>query len=119
MILTQTRWMKVLLLILLSACTIRPPEQSHATSVPVLKHRYKEAVVADGTVIDNQTGLIWLKNSNCFGELTWKRAKQRASNLAHGQCELQDGSKPGMWQHFPTQQAPVIGKKVMRSHTYR
>ncbi len=101
MILTQTRWMKVLLLILLSACTIRPPDQSQATSAPVLKPRYKEGIVADGTVIDNQTGLIWLKNTNCFGELTWKRAKQSAANLAHGQCGLQDGSKPGMWR-LPT-----------------
>ena len=25
----------------------------------------------DGTVADNQTGLIWLKNANCFGQRAW------------------------------------------------
>jgi len=130
MIITQTRWMKVLLLILLSAChesTIRPPEQSHAISAPVLKPRYKEGVVdndskglehihpSDGTVIDNQTGLIWLKNANCFGVLTWKRAKQSTANLAHGQCGLQDGSKPGMWR-LPTidELEAIVDKKYKR-----
>ena len=25
----------------------------------------------NGTVTDNETGLIWLKNANCFGEMGW------------------------------------------------
>ena len=28
----------------------------------------------DGTVTDNLTGLIWLKNANCFGTRTWATA---------------------------------------------
>jgi hypothetical protein len=34
--------------------------------------RYIDA--QDGTVIDNLTGLIWLKDANCFGKLTWYNA---------------------------------------------
>ena len=28
----------------------------------------------NGTVTDNLTGLIWLKNANCFGEKSWSAA---------------------------------------------
>jgi len=55
----------------------------------------------DGTVTDNKTGLIWLKNANCFGEQEWETAMLRAAKLAHGQCSLNDSSKPGDW-HLPT-----------------
>jgi hypothetical protein len=56
---------------------------------------------SDGTVTDNRTGLIWLKNANCFGEQDWKTAMQSAANLADGQCGLRDGSKLGDWR-LPT-----------------
>jgi hypothetical protein len=55
----------------------------------------------DGTVTDNKTGLIWLKNANWFGRQNWEKAMQSAANLAHGQCGLSDGSKPGDWR-LPT-----------------
>jgi hypothetical protein len=55
----------------------------------------------DGTVTDNRTGLIWLKNANCFGRKDWKTAMQLAAKLADGQCGLSDGSKPGDWR-LPT-----------------
>lgn len=55
----------------------------------------------DGTVKDNQTGLIWLKNANCFGTQNWKTAMQSAAKLADGQCNLTDGSKAGDWR-LPT-----------------
>ncbi len=55
----------------------------------------------NGTVTDNRSGLIWLKNANCFGEQDWGTAMQSAANLANGQCGLSDGSTSGVWR-LPT-----------------
>ena len=55
----------------------------------------------DGTVTDNRTGLVWLKNANCFGKQNWRQAMQSAANLADGQCGLRDGSSRGTWR-LPT-----------------
>ena len=51
----------------------------------------------DGTVTDNLTGLIWLKNANCFGQRTWANALSDCNNLASGSCGLTDGSSAGDW----------------------
>ncbi|HID99184.1 MAG TPA: DUF1566 domain-containing protein [Thiotrichaceae bacterium] len=55
----------------------------------------------NGTVTHNKTGLIWLKNANCFGYQDWGTAMRSAAKLAHGQCGLLDDSKAGMWR-LPT-----------------
>jgi hypothetical protein len=47
---------------------------------------------ANGTVTDNLTGLVWLKNANCAdtvggiagGAMTWANAITRSNNLATG-----------------------------------
>lgn len=52
----------------------------------------------DGTMIDNLTGLIWLKNANCFGTRTWAQALTDANALASGTCGLTDGSQAGDWR---------------------
>ena len=52
----------------------------------------------DGTVTDNLTGLIWLKNANCFGYRTWTQALSDANGLASGSCGLTDGSGAGDWR---------------------
>jgi tetratricopeptide (TPR) repeat protein len=58
----------------------------------------------DGTVTDNKTNLIWLKNANCAGrKMTWKKGMQWAAKLAHGQCGLSNGSKAGDWR-LPTKE---------------
>jgi len=55
----------------------------------------------DGTITDNLTGLIWLKNANCFGaNRTWAQALNDANILADGTCGLTDGSSAGDW-HLP------------------
>jgi len=51
-----------------------------------------------GTVTDNLTGLIWLKNADCFGSLTWANARSAANILASGTCGLSDGSSAGDWR---------------------
>jgi len=56
----------------------------------------------DGTVTDTRTGLIWLKNANCFDKQDWENAMEIAAKLAHGQCGLSDGSKAGDWR-LPTE----------------
>lgn len=61
----------------------------------------------DGTVFDKLTGLIWLKNIDCFGMMDWKAAMQAAESLKDGDCGpdpalvLSDGSSAGDW-HLPT-----------------
>jgi len=57
----------------------------------------------NGTVTDNLTGLIWLKDANCLGPLTWADALSAANTLADGTvagtaCSLGDGSVAGNWR---------------------
>ena len=52
----------------------------------------------DGTVTDNLTGLIWLKNANCAGTVTWPAALTYCNALADGTCSLTDGSSAGNWR---------------------
>ncbi len=52
----------------------------------------------DGTVTDNLTGLIWLKNANCFGSKKWADALTACNKLASGSCGLSDGSVAGDWR---------------------
>jgi hypothetical protein len=63
---------------------------------------------ANGTVTDNLTGLIWLKNANCTDTvggidkshdiLVWADALTWSNNLASSACGLTDGSKAGDWR---------------------
>ena len=52
----------------------------------------------DGTVTDNLTGLLWLKNGNCFGLINWNTALSNCNGLASGSCGLTDGSSAGDWR---------------------
>ena len=62
----------------------------------------------NGTVTDNLTGLIWLKDANCTdsaggiirdgGLLNWPSALAWCNNLAHGSCGLTDNSAAGDWR---------------------
>jgi hypothetical protein len=53
---------------------------------------------ADGTVTDMLTGLVWLKNADCFGSGGWIAALDFAENLASPACGLTDGSVAGDWR---------------------
>jgi len=53
---------------------------------------------ANGTVTDNFTGLIWLKNADCGGMMNWATAISYCNSLGNGQCGLSDGSSPGDWR---------------------
>lgn len=54
----------------------------------------------NGTVTDNLTGLVWLKNADCWGAVTWQTALTTANGLAgnNTQCNLNDGSAAGDWR---------------------
>jgi hypothetical protein len=52
----------------------------------------------NGTVTDNLSGLIWLKNANCRGTRDWTTALNDANTLADGTCSLTDGSSAGSWR---------------------
>ncbi len=52
----------------------------------------------DGTITDHLTGLIWLKNANCAGEMNWNDALYYCNNLSNGSCGLTDGSVAGDWR---------------------
>ena len=52
----------------------------------------------DGTVTDVLTGLIWLRDADCFGTLTWSEALTQVDGLMAGVCELEDGSLANEWR---------------------
>jgi hypothetical protein len=53
----------------------------------------------NGTVTDNLTGLIWMKNANAFGvKKNWAEALSAAATVANGIGGLTDGSNPGDWR---------------------
>lgn len=62
----------------------------------------------DGTVLDIETGILWLRDANCIGPVYYEDtgkfgegALTKVNNLGHGQCGLSDGSGPGNWR-IPT-----------------
>ena len=55
----------------------------------------------NGTVTDTVTGLIWLRQADCFGQADWATANRTAAGLKDGDCGLTDGSSPGDWR-LPT-----------------
>jgi hypothetical protein len=52
----------------------------------------------NGTVTDNLTRLVWLKDAGCFGTGSWPEALIYANNLQTGNCNLSDGSLVGDWR---------------------
>jgi len=57
--------------------------------------------MGDGTIRDNKTGLIWLKDAHCFEHSDWDDAWDDAALLDDGQCGLTDASGAGDWR-IPT-----------------
>ncbi|MCK5716800.1 MAG: DUF1566 domain-containing protein [Thiomargarita sp.] len=74
------------------------PKQT-GTSPADSQSRYTDH--GNGTIIDNRTQLIWLKDANCFGLQDWDSAQKYIHTLADGQYGLCDGSKLGSWR-LPT-----------------
>lgn len=52
----------------------------------------------DGSITDQLTGLVWLKDASCLNPTTWANAVAAAQQLASGSCGLSDGSSAGQWR---------------------
>jgi len=57
---------------------------------------------ADGTITDGRTGLVWLKNADCYSYQNWDNAISATDKLNSGECGLSDGSVEGDWR-LPTE----------------
>ncbi|MCB2184513.1 MAG: DUF1566 domain-containing protein [Desulfobulbaceae bacterium] len=77
-------------------CTGSGQDGDQYTGIPLPSPRFTDN--GDGTVKDNLTGLIWLKNANCSGFRTWEQALADAAALQDGECGLTDGSIAGDWR---------------------
>jgi len=114
-------YMALMTLLLVQSCAtprFQVPKTGETTSYATGDHGAKEARTIlpgqrftdnnNGTVTDNSTGLIWLKNANCTdtvggitkngGRLTWADALTWSKSLASGDCGLSDGSTAGQWR---------------------
>jgi hypothetical protein len=61
------------------------------------------AHLANGTIKDPKTGLVWMKNANCWGKTSWNQAVTTIKFLKSGPCGLNDGSEAGNWR-LPTKE---------------
>ena len=52
----------------------------------------------DGTITDQLTGLVWLRDAGCLGTLSWEDALTTANELLSGFCALTDGSQATDWR---------------------
>ena len=52
----------------------------------------------NGTITDNRTGLIWLKDARCLDRTSWEEAMAQVGALASGRCGLDDHSVAGDWR---------------------
>jgi hypothetical protein len=75
---------------------IPQPEVSLIDEFQVVYQRFLDN--NDGTVSDYVTGLIWLKNGNCYGMANWFDAMELPKSLNNGECGLSDGSVEGDWR---------------------
>ena len=64
-------------------------------------NRFRYVDCGNGTVTDQLTGLIWLKDSTCLSAMTYADANRSAQRLKDGDCGLSDKSVPGQWR-LPT-----------------
>lgn len=62
--------------------------------------------MGDGTILDCNTSLFWLKDASCsalpgtneWGMADWDNAMSASASLASGICGLSDGSTAGQWR---------------------
>lgn len=73
----------------------------YLTGNPQITSQPRYADQGDGTVVDSRTGLIWLRNADCWGKMSRQDALQAVARLASGECGLTDGSESGDWR-LPT-----------------
>jgi Protein of unknown function (DUF1566) len=82
----------------LTSCDNTGQDGDIQAGVPFPTPRFSDR--GNGTVKDNLTNLIWLKNANCstISPAVWATALSNANDLANGECGLSDGSVAGDWR---------------------
>jgi hypothetical protein len=76
-----------------------PPGQDGALQKGVAWPTPRLTDNGNGTVTDHLTGLVWLRNLNCWQYVNdWEEAFAAAAGLGEGDCGLTDGSAPGDWR---------------------
>ncbi|UCD81491.1 MAG: DUF1566 domain-containing protein [Desulfobacterales bacterium] len=86
-------------------CDLKRPYAELMFDKPLPDARFTDN--KDGTLTDNLTQLVWLKNMNCLGMRDWHSAVLAAKSLEAGDCGpnldlvLSDGSSAGDWR-LPT-----------------
>jgi hypothetical protein len=86
-------------------CEFKKPFAELLSDDPIPSPRFVNN--QNGTVTDQLTELVWLKNSNCFEKMDWGSAVQAVKTLKDGDCGpdpslvLSDGSSSGDWR-LPT-----------------
>lgn len=68
----------------------------HQVGVPLPSPRFTDNL--NGTISDNLTELIWLKDASCLGRKPWLGALAAVDGLQEGLCGLSDGSTAGAWR---------------------
>ena len=76
----------------------------------------------DGTVKDMTTGLVWLKDASCMGQMSWYVAAD--ANIVHRGCKPSDNSDDGDWR-LPTKNelnllskgTEAVGSRTPRAFT--
>jgi len=66
------------------------------TGEPIPSPRFTDN--SDGTITDNSTGIIWCRNGDPFGDVTFDTALAMAAGAEDGLYGLSDGSSPGDWK---------------------
>ena len=86
-------------------CIYKRPYAELLVDKSIPEQRFRDN--KNGTVTDSLTGLIWLKNTRCFGMMDWEGARRAVKSLKDGDCGpdpalmLSDGSSAGDWR-LPT-----------------
>ena len=93
-----------MIICIISCGFVKPPligAEDSANAADTVAQRFTDNL--NGTVTDNLTGLIWLKNANCADRKLWDDAMEFCKTLVDGECGLKDGSSVGQWR-LPSQE---------------
>jgi len=82
---------------LVTPCAGSGQDGEHQAGAAFSGVRFKDN--GDGTITDNMSGLIWLKDAFCDNQMrSFSQAITFAAGLSNGQCALGDNSKAGDWR---------------------
>src|SRR5262245_62774603 len=89
------------LVVAVAAIGLSAAPSRRAADPPCFDNANRFVNCGNGTVTDTVTGLVWLRNANCFDVKSYANANRSAANLQTGRCGLTDGSAVGDWR-LPT-----------------